>query len=463
MNLTLGYSRQSHKKSDKESSITWQQAVIDQAANSHDVKIDKHFFDIKSGKNGDRPQFQELTKLISGGDVKHLYVYRLDRLYRHTTSLLEFLELLSKKNVTVHSTTEGHFDYSTPRDRIKMQTLAIVGELQRTVTKENRELGNLRKFKDGKPVNYMAPFGYRYKDREFKIHEKEAETVAFIFQQYIAGHGYKKIAQSTEKHPNLISRKPWQVRNIIVNPKNKGVFSSKHGTLHDVIPPIISKETYEEAQKSRAARASARKKRSQVDAKLRRKIICPYCHSKLTTYHYRAQPSSQPFYVCQKRLKEQYTGCSMTSIPLRGFENRVLQEIVQFLKAKNQLESLHKRALDKIMEKQKQENAGIRHYDQSKERLIDRLAGGKISLDDFKLQMEGLEEMKNQSKKYLLPKITPQRISKLITMNADLHEALWPLIEHVKIDENANITDISLVGFNINIIKYNNKELKINE
>ena len=47
---------------------------------------------------------------------------------------------------------------------------------------------------------------------------------------------------------NFISRKPYQVRNILLNPNYCGRVINKYGTFNDIVPPIINVDTFEEAQ-----------------------------------------------------------------------------------------------------------------------------------------------------------------------------------------------------------------------
>src|SRR5699024_11781575 len=90
------------------------------------------------------------------------------------------------------------------------------------------------------------------------------------------------------------------------NPKYQGVSKSKYGTLKHVVPAIVSEDTFMSAKRERQKRACRTQQRHSVPARLRQKIFCPYCDSKLTTYHFRRQPNSQPFYVSQKSMSSQY-------------------------------------------------------------------------------------------------------------------------------------------------------------
>ena len=81
---------------------------------------------------------------------------------------------------------------------------------------EQTRNGIREKAKQGKLITTHAPFGYRYRQSHFVVHE-EAYTVKTVYRWYLQGLGYKKISQHLDKNPKLIPRKPYQVRNILLN------------------------------------------------------------------------------------------------------------------------------------------------------------------------------------------------------------------------------------------------------
>lgn len=463
MKFAIAYCRQSFQRPDKASTVTWQQSKIETNAKKLDIHIQEYFSEIKSGKNTQRTEYQRMLTLIKSGTITDLFVYRIDRLSRNTKDLLDFLEICAEHNVHIRSLVEGDFDYSAVNDRIKLQTLAIIAELQRTISRENREINNIKKFNTGQVVNYAPPFGYRYHGK-FEIELEEARTVKMVFEQYLKGSGYKRIAQSTQADLTLVTRSPAQLKYILTNPKYMGVFKSKYGILHDVVPAIISKDTFLSVERERHQRANRTQQRHSVTAQLRRKIYCPYCGSKLTTYYYRGQTNAQPFYVCQKKMSGQYDDCAMPFIPLKQFENKVLQKLIQFFVSKDQLYLLHQKALKKVEQMQKQLIDETRQYESHKDRLIEHLAAGKITLTAFQDGLSSLEASRAQSTEYnKTPYITPKQISKLIQTNHNLHDELWSYVKYVKVDTNHTLIDIRLENIDINIINFNVKERILNE
>ena len=66
-----------------------------------------------SGKNTDRPQFQQLVQDIEAGLIARVVVYKLDRISRSILDFAKMMDTFQKYNVEFVSSTEK-FDTSTP-------------------------------------------------------------------------------------------------------------------------------------------------------------------------------------------------------------------------------------------------------------------------------------------------------------------------------------------------------------
>ena len=74
-----------------------------------------------SGKNTERPQFQQLMRDIESGLVRKVVVYKLDRISRSILDFAKMMDFFQKYEVEFVSSTEK-FDTSTPMGRA-IQTL----------------------------------------------------------------------------------------------------------------------------------------------------------------------------------------------------------------------------------------------------------------------------------------------------------------------------------------------------
>ena len=174
---------------------------------------------------------------------------------------------------------DGYFDLSKEFDCFRLNILMSLAEMESNNISEQTRNGIREKAKQGKLITTHAPFGYRYRQGHFVVHEEEVHTVKAVYRLYLQGLGYKKISQHLDNHSKLIPRKPYQVRNILLNPNYCGRVINKYGTFNDIVPPIIDVDTFEEAQERRIHKQHDR---FNSRNKLKRQIKCPYCQSTLT-------------------------------------------------------------------------------------------------------------------------------------------------------------------------------------
>ena len=121
------YGRQSVDKKDSisiESQIEFCQYEL--KGESYRAYTDKGF----SGKNTDRPKFQELIRNIEQGLISTVIVYKLDRISRSIIDFAKMMELFQRYNVEFVSATEK-FDTSTPMGRAMLNICIVFAQLER--------------------------------------------------------------------------------------------------------------------------------------------------------------------------------------------------------------------------------------------------------------------------------------------------------------------------------------------
>ena len=80
-----------------------------------------------SGKNTDRPKFQELMADIKRGLIKRVVVYKLDRISRSILDFATMMETFQAYNVEFVSSTEK-FDTSTPMGRAMLNICIVFAQ-----------------------------------------------------------------------------------------------------------------------------------------------------------------------------------------------------------------------------------------------------------------------------------------------------------------------------------------------
>ena len=100
--------------------------------------LDKVFTDKASGKNTDRPQFQAMLDYVREGDT--LYVESISRLGRSTKDLLNIIDTLTDKGVTLISHKEK-IDTNTPAGKFMLTVFAALSQLEREQLKQRQREG----------------------------------------------------------------------------------------------------------------------------------------------------------------------------------------------------------------------------------------------------------------------------------------------------------------------------------
>src|SRR5207302_5992583 len=106
-----------------------------------------------------RPAGRRLLDDAQSGRFGCVLVYRVDRLGRSLTALLEAHTTLSQAGITIRSATEP-FDTSTPIGTFLFQLLGSLAELEKAQVLEQLTRGRDRVAKSGKWTNGPLPFGY---------------------------------------------------------------------------------------------------------------------------------------------------------------------------------------------------------------------------------------------------------------------------------------------------------------
>ena len=207
------YARQSIDKKDS-LSIEGQIELCRKYAGD-DVRIfqDKGF----SGKNTKRPAFTELIKAVEAGQVKKVFVYRLDRFSRSIADFSRLWELFEQHGVEFQSVTE-HFDTSSPIGRAMLNIVLVFAQLERETTAERVKDNYVHRFTLGAWPGGPAPYGFsliKITDDGRRVSSlagnENAEIVKMIFQEYAKNEiSLRSLAKSlTEKGIHGPKREAW--------------------------------------------------------------------------------------------------------------------------------------------------------------------------------------------------------------------------------------------------------------
>lgn len=101
-------------------------------------KVDRIFSEKLSGANADRPQLKAMLDYVREGDT--LYVESISRLGRSTKDLLNIIDTLTEKGVTLVSHKEN-IDTDTPTGKFMLTVFAALSQLEREQLKQRQREG----------------------------------------------------------------------------------------------------------------------------------------------------------------------------------------------------------------------------------------------------------------------------------------------------------------------------------
>lgn len=440
MKQAIGYLRQS---TTKQQSLTAQKQTIETLAKKYNIQHIIFYSDKQSGRTDNRTGYQQVIERIQQRQCEVLCCYRLNRLHRNLKNALKLMKLCQKYHVHILSIHDGYFDMDKAFDRLKLNIFISLAELESDNIGEQVKNGLKEKAKQGKLITTHAPFGYHYQNGTFIINNDESPTVKAVFNYYLQGYGYKKIAQYLETDDKCINRKPYQVRAIITNPNYCGRVINQYGQYDNMFPSIVSTSIYEQAQ---AIRVNKQVKRTPSANLLKQKIKCPYCGSTLTNMAIRKTNHSLRYYVCPKNMNASRFICDFKGINAENLEKQVLESCKKFFRDQ-QLYSKIKHAIEKQLKKQRMHDTS---NTLTQKKLIENLAQGKIDVETFREQSQSinLQNKPIQAISDIRIKASLQKtIQKSFTLNM-----LYPYIDEIHITKNKELSGIYLKDEPLNIV-----------
>ena len=440
MKQAMGYLRQS---TTKQQSLAAQKQTIKALAEKHNIPHITFYNDKQSGRTDKRNGYQQITELIQQEQCDVLCCYRLNRLHRNLKNALKLMKLCQKYHVHILSVHDGYFDMDKAFDRLKLNIFISLAELESDNIGEQVKNGIKEKAKQGKMITTHAPFGYHYHNGTFTIDTVKAPTVKAVFNYYLQGYGYKKIAQYLETDEKFINRKPYQVRNIIMNPNYCGRVVNQYGQYDNVCPAIVSTSIYEQAQ---AIRSQKQLKRTSSANRLKQKIKCPYCGSTLTNMTIRKKHHALRYYVCPQNMNASRFVCEFKGINAQALEASVLTTCQDFF----QNQQLYSKINQTIQQRLKRQKDIETKSTLTQEQLIEKLARGKMDAGTFREQTQSLHQQSkpiSSINAYQIKNAFQNIMQQRFTLNM-----LYPYIDEIHITKNKTLTGIYFKNEPLNIV-----------
>lgn len=176
-----------------------------------------------SGKNMDRPAYQQMMARVRIGEFSHILVWKIDRISRNLLDFAGMYAELKKLGVTFVSKNE-QFDTSSAMGEAMLKIILVFAELERNMTSERVSAVMISRANDGQWNGGRTPFGYDY-DKEtgtFSVNEDEAKVVRLIYDLYEQEHSLVRVSKMLNerglRQRSGVTWSPVTVRAILVSP-----------------------------------------------------------------------------------------------------------------------------------------------------------------------------------------------------------------------------------------------------
>lgn len=185
------YTRQSIDKADSisvESQLEY--CKYETRGNEYKTYTDKGY----SGKNTNRPAFEEMMKDIKAGKISRVIVYKLDRISRSILDFANMMDIFAEHNVEFVSSTE-RFDTSTPIGRAMLNICIVFAQLERETIQKRVADAYYSRSKRGFYMGGRIPYGFAKTDTvidgiktsKFVTVPEEAEQIRLMYSMYSDG------------------------------------------------------------------------------------------------------------------------------------------------------------------------------------------------------------------------------------------------------------------------------------
>jgi site-specific DNA recombinase len=209
----------------------------------------------ESGKDTDRPMFQQMLGAAKERMFDVIVFWKLDRFSRSLMHAVQLESELREYDVFLYSVTE-QIDTTSPTGRFNFRNLASAAEFERDMIKQRTQIGLNGLAEDHKWPNDNPPLGYNLTpENRLVIDDEESDLVVDIFEMYLEERSMPEVADQL----NLCGFKTrdgndWS-RSLVGNILRNEIYRGKYevGDIVDHVPEyrIISDKIFEQVTEVR--------------------------------------------------------------------------------------------------------------------------------------------------------------------------------------------------------------------
>lgn len=297
---------------DRKVSIKNQTELGIKFANRHSLKYVVFIDKGQSGGKVNRTEYQNMMNSIKSKGITHLWFYDQSRSWRDRTQALDLWNQAQELKLKL-CIGDRILDYDSEGDFIMYVFEAMAAERMRKEAGKRNKMAIKARIPQG-GVHSRPAYGWKSsKDKKLEQQPDEVNTVKLVFQLKNDGMSLSKIAQYLNQR-NVKGRdgRKWSassISNMLKNKAHYGLYivnvDGEEVKNYNPDIAIISKETFNKAQRQLDANKLHRTANKWPDAFLKGVIKCNVC-GKNMSHKYRGKPIHKE----QKYLKFSHYFCS---------------------------------------------------------------------------------------------------------------------------------------------------------
>ncbi len=505
MDRVVYYARVSTEEEQQASALQIQCFENEEFISAHEnwEMVDKYVDEGKSGTTtAGRLEFQRMINDMEEDKFDIILIKQIDRGWRNLTDWKIFEEILVRNRKRLFIRLRNEY-YNIEDDGSYISTTMDNMFAEWYSRNLSRKINNANKtrMKKGIIVTNGKLWGYDQVNGNLVINEKEAEVVRKVFELYIEGKGFRAISIELDnlgiKNQKGEAFALTTLKRMIRNEKYKGtlICGKKHKNFftkgfeevspdlwivhENRIPPIVSEEVWNEANRL----LWQKRKKYDIDRRskiagyysgsyeLSGKIVCgkcgsPFYHStrKLGPY---GNKTTVGIWQCSRYRKFGRThenGCDSVFIYEEDLKGLLKRQIFELWENRGELIQQLTETLGSVLsqfdvssQNGEKIRAEIDKLKKRKDQLIDLVADGLITKDDFKRKTEFINRSIDEIEKQLM---NISRVEPDIDLSQDRLIAIKEFFEKVFIDE-SGINDDVLQAFVEKIIVQGNDKIEV--
>ena len=399
----------------------------------------------------ERPEGCRLLKDAKDKLFDTVLFYKLDRIGRKTTIILEAIQSLTSHGINVRSMTEP-LDTNTPTGKFLITTLSGIAELDRDSTLMRMHSGALVAAKKGKWLGGIVPFGYLTdKDGYLAVNREkipgleysEEDIVKIIFNlcgnknmncREIANY-INALGVPTRYIPtaNLMRRKhpgkrlqnnaplwgPSRILRMIHNPLYKGFRTfglratvKDYDPIEQRVPAIVDEETWNRANQAASARTLTYTKQRKANHLLQGYLVCGHCGHSYCGCVSKTQDKKTQSYRCNGKTayNPAWRCTTSASIPADWIEQIVLDYCATILREGTFLDTTDtdtKKHENYISLETDTTRKALGNLERERDAILSLYRKKLITIDDLTRQLEKIKQEQDTLQKHLQELLEP--------------------------------------------------------